>query len=211
MKQKLVSALGLIGIWALMLFGIGLVSHAQEGVNSVISQGPPIVPYQKLIFYNGSNAVTYVCTANSRSPQTYFTITAATAANPGVFTSTAHGFSIYSKPRVTIIGTMPTGWTAVAGQWILSPVDANTFQLLSPTTGTALNTTGFTPAWSGTAQGQTTAPRTNQPYWAIQWLQYDGSGNLVHTSNAYGSSGSGASGLVGVKCDDRASGYVEYK
>lgn len=86
------------------------------------------------------------------------------------------------------------------------PVDANTFTINNATTGTPLNTSGFGGAWSGTANFVSQAPRTSSAYWAVQWLQYDGNNNLTATMNAYA-----AKGLAGVKCDDRAAGYTEWR
>lgn len=201
MIKRIFKILGILGLLSASL-------PAQQGNNVVISQGPPIVPYQKLLFYNGSNLLEYICTSNSVVPEATLSVSTATRANPGVFTSAAHGFDTHTRPRIRFTGTMPTGWSSLSsGYFIVIPIDANTFSLAT-TSGTAVDTSGFSNAWSGTASFRTSAPRTNQTYWSLQWLQYDGSSNLVATLNAFG----GTQGtLVGAKCDDRASTGMEWK
>lgn len=186
-----------------LLIGVG-IGFGQQGAQVIISKGPQATPYQKLFFYSGSNLV-YVCTALS-NPQvnTSLSVTAATVANPGVFTSTAHGFDLSTRPRVRF-SAAPSGWSGIVGTWILEPIDANTFYLRSTITGTRLDTSGYTPAWSGTATMTTSAPRTNQYIWQVEWFQYDGSNNLTSTLTAF------APTSTQVKCDDRASGYLEWR
>lgn len=193
-------------IGTILLIAVNLL--AQTGQNVVISQGPPIVPYQKLFFYSGGN-VQYVCTALSTGPQPGpgVSVSAATRANPGVFTSAGHGFSTLSRPSIRFTAAPAGAWQALLTTWIATPIDANTFSV-SSTAGTALDTSGYGTAFSGTATFVTQSPRTNLPVWAIQWLQYDGSNNVIAVMNAYATAGGG---LTGVKCDDRAGGNLEWK
>lgn len=74
-------------------------------------------------------------------------VSSATAANPGVFTTATHNFVV--GERVTISGG--TGnWAAANGNWIINTVPATTtFSVAALTTGTALDTTSFG-ALSGT-------------------------------------------------------------
>lgn len=180
---------------------------AQEGQNVNISQGPPVVPYQKLFFYDGSNRLEYVCMAIGPSREyTTFSITGATSANPAVFTASGYGLytaDALTRSKVTISGA-GSPWTAINTSWLVLPVNATTFQLLSPTTGTAFDGSALG-AWSGTATASTNAPRTNIGMWAIQRLTYNGAGNT--TSVMWANTGS----LVRNKCDDRAQNYTEYR
>ena len=191
-----------IGIGYLVILAATL--WAQQGQQVTISQGPKITVYQKLLFYSGTN-LAYVCTALSgQGMQTSLNITTATNANPGVFTSTAHGFDLTTNPRVTF-ATAPTGWSALTvGSWIVVPINANTFSLRGAETGTALDTSGFG-AWSGTYAMKTYAPRTNQNVWQIEKFQYDGSNNLVSSLTGY------VNGSATNKCDDRTATYTEWK
>ncbi len=197
-------------VWLILIvFMAPLGAWGQEGVNVNLSQGPPVVPYQKLFFYSGSN-LTYICMTTSPGRQTStFTISSATSATPAVFTSTSHGFFVtgpgaLGRPKVTISGA-PTAWAAINGTWILSAVDANTFQLLSPTTGTAFDGVGIA-AWSGTATVTTNAPRTTLNIWAIQRLTYDGFSNLITLTWALG-----PQGLTSSLCTDPTAATIEYR
>ena len=185
--------------------GIGQLM-AQEGQNVNISQGPPVVPYQKLMFYDGSNRLEYVCMAIGPSREyTTFSITGATSANPAVFTASGYGLytaDALTRSKVTISGA-GSPWTAINTSWLVLPVNATTFQLLSPTTGTAFDGSALG-AWSGTATASTNAPRTNIGMWAIQRLTYGAAGT---TSVMWANTGS----LVRNKCDDRAQNYTEYR
>ena len=204
----------LLGAWAgsrgkteaPMLPPVGMLL-AQEGQNVNISQGPPVVPYQKLFFYNGSGLLEYVCMAIGPGRETTtFTITGATSATPAVFTASGYGLytaNALTRSKITVSGAAAP-WTGINGSWLVSPVNATTFQLLSPTTGTAFDG-GALGAWSGTATASTNAPRTNIGMWAIQRLTYDGGGKT--TSVMWANTGS----LVRNKCDDRAAAYTEYR
>ncbi len=177
---------------------------AQQGQQVVISQGPKVTIYQKLLFYSGTD-LQYVCTAlSAQGAQTSVSVTGATNANPGVFTATAHGFDLTTNPRVTF-ATAPGGWSSLTtGAWILVPISANTFSLRGAETGTALDTSAFG-AWSGTYAMKTWAPRTNQPVWQIEKFQYDGSSNLVSSLTGF------VNGSATNKCDDKTANYMEWK
>lgn len=183
------------------------VAMAQEGQNVNISQGPPVIPYQKLLFYNGAGKVEYVCMAMGPSRETTtFSITGATSANPAVFTAAGYGLytvDALTRSRVTITGA-GAPWTGINTSWLVSPVNATTFQLLSMTTGTAFDGSALG-AWSGTATASTNAPRTNIGMWAIQRFTYTAGGAM--TSVMWANTGS----MVRNKCDDRAAAYTEYR
>lgn len=188
---------------AIMLVTVS-IGFGQDGTSVNLSQGPPYVGYQRLLFYSGSN-VQYICYSKNVTVSTTITVTAATAAGPGVFTSVGHGFDAGSAPRVTTSGG--TGnWAAANGIWILSRVDADTFTLRDPTSGTQLVTTGFG-ALTGTIRVNTTAPRSTHNIWSIQKLEYDGSNNVIGTFWAVGGTG----GTQGNRCSDRAATWMEWR
>lgn len=194
----------------LLLAGLGSVLLGQEGQTVNLSQGPSSPPYQKIFFYSGSN-LTYLCAAHSTAPETTLSITAATSATPAVFTSTGHGFFNTSAgtklgtPRVTISGA-PTAWAALnSGSWLLSAVDANTFQLINPSTGTAFDG-GALAAWSGTATITAHSPRTTQPIWSISAYTYDGSSNIIWSGQAFA-----AQGLTRNTCVDPSATTIEWR
>lgn len=185
------------------------IALPQSGAEVNIYTGPPQTPLQTLFFYSGSN-LAYICYSKSLTTTTTLTIASATAASPGVFTSTAHGFyttSGSSRPRVTISGATLL-WASLNSDWLLTPVDADTFTLANPTTGTNLNSTGFG-ALTGTVILSTQAPRTSQYQWAIRRLLYDGSSNLISTQWSFGDAGT--RGIFASRCDSRAAAYLEWK
>jgi hypothetical protein len=89
---------------------------------------------------------------------TSITVTAATAANPGVFTSgSAHGVptGTYVKPSAFAGGT----WSTInATEYILVPVSSTTWNLFGP--GAALNTSGLG-TYNASQNVQGTVKRTN--------------------------------------------------
>lgn len=182
---------------------------AQNGQEVNIYTGPPQTPLQSILFYSGSN-LTYVCYAKSLSSRTTLTIASSTNANPAVLTSTGHGFfttSASARPQVSISGG--TGnWTVINTDWLLTSVDADTFTLANPTTGTNLDSTSLG-ALAGTVVLETTAPRTTQKYWSIRRLLYDGSNNLVATQWSFGDAGT--KGIFASRCSNRAGTEIEWK
>jgi len=187
-----------------MLLGSVIGLKAQDGAAVNLSQGPPYVGYQKLFFYSGTN-VEYICYSKNVVNQSTITVTAATAAGPGVFTATGHGFELGSAPRVNVSGG--TGnWAPANGVWILSPIDADTFTLRDPTSGTQLDTTGFG-AVTGTIRVSTSAPRSTHNIWNIQKFRYDGSNNVTGIFWAVGGTG----GTQGNRCSDRAATWMEWR
>ena len=64
-----------------------------------------------------------------------------TIASPGVVSWTAHGLLAGSQVRLTTTGALPTG-LAVDTTYFVIPVDANSFQLATTQSGTAINTSG---------------------------------------------------------------------
>lgn len=74
-------------------------------------------------------------------------VSSATAASPGVFTTASHSFVV--GQRVTISGGT-SSWAAANGDWVINTAPAvTTFSVAALSTGTPLNTTGFG-ALSGT-------------------------------------------------------------
>lgn len=191
-----------------ILFLLPFLLWGQEGSTVNQTPGPPNVPYQILLFYSGSN-LEYICLGRSENSTTSAAISSATAANPGVFTSTGHGFfttSAIATPVISISGATGS-WVPANGTWIMLPIDANTFNIRNRTTGVALDTTGFG-ALTGTVTLSSRAPRTNQYQWSISKLTYDGSSNLTGKFWAYSASGGGYNRN---RCDDRAAASTEYR
>jgi hypothetical protein len=138
---------------------------------------PPPNPAQVVWGFSGGNPV-YECFSRSAWPPSFpISITAATNATAVVFTSASHGFNLNSRPNINITGA--TGnWTPVntgAGKYVVATIiDANTFSI-------AVNSTGFS-TLTGTLTFTTTAPRLNQPQWAVKLLFYDTNNNPVTPS-----------------------------
>lgn len=147
---------------------------AQEPVECAgAGRGSGSQPCQAVLNYSGSN-LTSICYAianlATRSNKPGVSISAATNANPVVFTSTAHGLAIGSRPTVTVSGG--TGnWTGVNVTKVATIVDANSFSI-------AVDSTTFG-AVTGTLVFTSTAPRSGQAEWAVKALAYDGSNNNI--------------------------------
>lgn len=158
--------------YALLLF-VCLSAYAQEGPTIAISEGGPTnAAYQHVYGYSSSNLV-YTCTAvsvNSTRTGTRVAVSAATNANPVVFTSTGHGFAISSRPKVTLSGGTGS-WTATNGAFTATVIDANTFSI--PVDSTAFG------ALAGTVVFTTAAPRATVADWSVKLYAYDGSSNLI--------------------------------
>lgn len=107
------------------------------------------------------------------------TISSATKANPGVLTCTAHKLPIGSKVWITVAGVTGTGWTALNTTFLVTVTDANSLT-------TAIDTSGFG-TLGGTILVSTVAPLVSQAKWAIQFLAYDSSGNMIYSGMAEGS------------------------
>lgn len=144
--------------------------------------------------YNMSNQPIYACYAlstdtSSKRSANVVSISAATNANPVVLTSTAHGFLLTARPRVTISGATGS-WTPINGTFTATVIDANTFSI-------AVNSTTFG-ALAGTITFITTAPRLGVSEWAIQTFGYDGSGNTTNVQWLNGNN------TMNQKCTDAA-------
>lgn len=182
--RKLLLAIATIALGAAFL-------AAQEGPNVSLSQGPPITPYQVVYGYTSTNLI-YACYSPSERTtgyrqETKVSIASATNGSPVVFTSTAHGFNTNSRPTVTISGA--TGnWTPVNGTFTATITSVNAFSI-------PVDSTGFS-TLTGTLVFTTTAPRQNQPEWAVVEYTYDGSNNLTTKLWLNGSTGMQA------KCSD---------
>jgi len=187
-----------------LLLLVAALMPAQDGTSVNLSQGPPYVGYQRLMFYSGSN-LEYVCYSKNVAPQTRITISAITAATPGVLTSVGHGFELGTRARVTIAGA--TGdWAEANGIWLVEPTDADTFTLRDITTGTQLDTAGNA-GGIGTVTLTTTAPRSTAYHWQIAKFRYDGSSNITATVWAVGGTG----GVSNNRCSDRAATWMEWR
>ena len=168
---------------AIVLLIVCAACFAQDGPTTIVSKGPQAYCYQRVYGFSGGNLV-YTCKSRcfeaSKRPQTQVSISAATNANPVVFTSTGHGFDLNSRPKVTISGG--TGnWTAINGTFTATMVDANSFSI-------AVDSTSLGGALAGTIKFTTTAPRTTVAEWEVEQYAYDGSGNLAWAGYLNGTS-----------------------
>jgi hypothetical protein len=142
-----------------------------------LSQGPPDVAYQLVRTYNVGNTIAAVCYSpsigTSLRSQRAIAISAATTANPAVFTSTGHGFTLSTRPMITISGA--TGnWTPVNGGFVATIINANTFSI-------AIDSTAFG-ALTDTLTFTTTAPRQTIAEWSVLRYFYDANGNEISRS-----------------------------
>lgn len=195
----------------LFLFAAGL--KGQTGGQPVqINPLPFFQPSVMFTYFDGSNRVEYICQSLSQATSIRLTVSGATAASPGVFTTADHGwYRVASgfdaagyRPKLTITGG--TGnWAAANGTWLAVPISATTFSLMG-LDGVALNTTGFG-AVTGTLTVQSQSPRLNDYHWYIRKFVYDGSGNNTSLLSGFGPLGWGRA-----RCDQRTSdGLVEYR
>ena len=160
----------------ILLLAIAAICFSQDGQPVRISDDPSNVAVTQVFIVNGSNQTTAICSARSLMTTgfraaTSVSISAATNANPAVFTSTGHGFPTDSRPSVTISGGTGS-WAAVNGTFTATVVDADTYSI--PVDSTTFG------ALAGTVIFQTTAPRTTVPEWAVQKIAYDISGNAIY-------------------------------
>lgn len=182
--------------YALLLL-VCLSAYAQEAPVISLNDGCGNAPCQKVYGYSGTNLI-YTCSARSQDDSrrsTALSISAATNANPVVFTSTGHGFSLPSnsggseKPSMTIRGG--TGnWTAVNGSFVATIIDANTFSI--PVNSTSLG------ALAGTVTLVSGAPRLTIDDWNVKSFGYDSSSNLIWSGYLNGRASRS-------KCSDAAS------
>lgn len=195
-------------LWVILMLAASAL--AQEGQPVQVSPQAYQRPVAVLQYYDGSNRLEYLCRCYSQTTRTTFTVSSATNAATAVFTTaTAHGLFVTSwnnRVKVTVSGG--TGnWAAANSTWILVPVSGTTFSLYYPSNGAALDSSGFG-ALTGTIVISTDAPRTNQNYWHVLKLSYDGSGNTIGVLNGFDA----VLGYGRAKCDDRATvGLLEYK
>lgn len=164
------------------LAAVCLFAQSQPGATDVnINEGAGRNGYQTVYAYSGGN-VTYECQAisvNSSRLNIRVAISAASNANPVVFTSTGHGFHVNSNARPKVLISGGTGnWTAVNGEWTATVIDANTFSI-------PVNSTSFG-ALAGSVMFATTAPRMTVAEWAVKLYAYDGSNNVINIANLNG-------------------------
>lgn len=177
---------------------------AQDGAPVRISDDPSNVAVTSVFIVNGSSQTTAICLARSvltTGPRVTnsASISAISKASPAVVTSTAHGFPISSRPQVTISGATGTGWVSGANTVnrtiTATVVDADTFSIPVDTSGNG--------TLGGTVIFTTTAPRLSVEDWAVQKIDYDGSGNAIWKGWLAGSSAYRA------KCSDATSTSVQ--
>lgn len=158
----------------ILAFALAVSALAQSPVN--ISSGPPPAAVQKLLFYDGSNNLQYVClalqngasTSVQRSDSSLTSI--AVSANVGtVTTSSAHG--LYIGAKVAITGA--TVDTDLNASYIVATVgSATTYTIATVSVANATYT-------DSTLVITTRNPLTTATVWAIQVLEYNGSNYLT--------------------------------
>lgn len=174
------------------------------------SDGPPSgLAMQTVFVYSGSNVVG-ICYSQSAAssantggmaprPRTALvSISAIGAAAAAVVTSTGHGLTIGTNPRVTISGvTGAGGWIASNATWTATVIDANTYSI-------PLNSSAYTGSAGGTMVFTTTAPRQTVAEWAVQIIGYSGA-NVVYKAWLGGSQSFGA------KCSDATNAAANFQ
>lgn len=159
------------------------------------SSGAAKSAIQVVVFYNASSQPEYLCYAWSQQPSySTITVTAATNANPVVFTATAHGFGDFAThgaapfPVIKITGA--TGnWAGINGVWKATPTSADAFSI--PVDSTTFGTYGT----AGIAF-TTKAPRLSQSVWSIERKFYNAGGLFAFSLNAANPGGAAATSLV---------------
>lgn len=174
--------------------GLCLVSYAQNGAQRV-SIATPSVPEVTQTFYDGSNNLRYVCTANQKQAATSVQISDATLTsivvltNVGtVTTSTAHG--LYAGATVVVSGA--TVDTDLNATYVIATVPSSTTYTIATV---AVSDATYTDAGLVVS---TTNPLLIAAQWAINILTYNGS-NLFT-----GSYWAKAGVSYNLKCSDRA-------
>lgn len=186
-NHYILGAVVLLLATALLLFG--------QGQSVRQSEQPADLGSQSLNVYSGTD-LTYRCVAPSSSAATStITVTTATAANPGVFTATAHGFDYQSGATITVlvfINGFTGGWTGLNGLHVLTPSSANALT-------SDVDTSGFGAFGAQVPALITRAVRTTDAVWAIQHYVYDGSHNTIWSGWAAGAANATATSgdLVG--------------
>lgn len=155
-----------------VIFLAAVAAFGQQSVQVV--NGPAT---QQVYVFSGSNVIA-ICEAQSTvttglRAATKVAISAVSKAGAAVVTSTAHGFDLNSRPKVTITGATGTGWTAINATWTATVIDANTFSI-------PIDSSGFG-TLAGTVVFTTTAPRSTMPEWSVKRLAYDASNYLIFT------------------------------
>jgi hypothetical protein len=149
------------------------------------------------ICYSPSN----ISAAGSTRARIVTNITSISQANPAVITSTGHGFTLFTRPVVTISGVTGTGYPAINNTWVSTIIDANTFSV--PFNSGALGAPTTTGSYT------TTAPRTNVAEWAVQFFKNDAGpapitsawlGNIIAGTNLP----AGPAASFSFKCSDIA-------
>lgn len=169
----------------------GLLAQGQGSVVRIGSLPEDIGVVQ--IFVNSGANPTYVCTARSAQTEFSLTVSGATNANPGVFTST-HGFyysaTATATPLVKVAGGT-SGWASANGVWKLIPLSSTTFKLNDGTND--IDTTAYGSFAAQTAiTFKSTSPRWTAAVWSVMRLVYDGTPAIEY--RAFGTSvpGSGS-------------------
>jgi len=176
----------------------GFAQPSPSAVNQ--ADGPPSGPSIQTVFvYSGSNVIA-TCWSPS-SPTTLLPRTATVAisavskASAAVVTSTGHGFTLLTRPQVTISGATGTGWSAINATHVATVIDANTFSI-------PIASTGFG-TLAGTVVFTTPAPRQTVAEWSVQILLSGASPPVtgkawLNGSQAYGSKCSDATSTTAV-------------
>ncbi len=178
----------------LILLALSVSVWGQSPVN--ISSGPPPLSIQKLLYYDGSNNLQYVCVSPQNAARTTVQRTDSSLTSVVVLTdvgtvTTANAHGLYIGARVTISGA--TVDTDLNATYTVATVGSTTTYTIA--TVNVANAT-YTDA---TMVIGTTNPLATLAIWAVQVLTYNGSNYLTAAYWANGGVG------YGLACTSRTS------
>jgi hypothetical protein len=163
-----------------ILLGVSLRSPLYAQAGGIPTQADPCsgIACQVVNTYNGVPNLTVSCKspaylATGLRARISVAISAISQANPAVITATGHGFTLSTRPMVTITGVTGAGYSNINATFVATIIDTNTFSV--PFNSGALGA----PTTTGTFT--TTAPRSGVAEWWVTKFLYDMSNNLVGT------------------------------
>jgi hypothetical protein len=158
-------------LFAFLIIGAATLL-AQEGSPIRISPAPVAEAYTVITHYTSNNP-DYICKARSTQDISTITVSAITAANPGVMTAAAHGMffqsGVTAQKFVVFISGLTGNWTPLNGFHVLATASTSTLT-------TDVDTTTFG-AVTGTIVVSTRAPKATAKVWSVYSIAYDASNN----------------------------------
>lgn len=157
-----------------ILFLSALCLQAQsDSPNVTMSNSSPNTAYTTILAYSGSN-LSYVCKALSTQPTIgTITFTSVSNANPGIVTSSNHGFYYASGATQKIlvyISGATAGWSTLNGLKVLTPTSSGLFSIQT-TAGANFDTSGFGAWGAQSVTVSTRAPKITSSVWSVQVYQ----------------------------------------